>query len=61
MVYFSGLLLWVMVGWIVCYKMEGGDAFVDWLNRDPTGVVGIVLMIAWPVFAYLIYKNNKNQ
>lgn len=53
-----GAVIWVMVGYGVCDKMNGSERFIEWLNRDPTGVIGVLLMIAWPVFAYLIYKNK---
>jgi hypothetical protein len=54
-----GTVIWVMVGYGVCDKMKGSERFIDWLNRDPTGVVSYLLMIGWPIFAYLIYKGNR--
>ena len=54
-----GAVIWGMVGYGVCYRMNGSERFIAWLNRDPTGVVGILLIIGWPIFAYMIYKEEK--
>ena len=60
MEYILCIFLWIIIGWCICYKMDTGKAFINWLNEDPTGFLNIILMIAWPVFVYLMYKNKTH-
>ena len=49
---------WVVAGYSILLAVDKSGDFVAWLDRDPTGFVGHVLMLAWPVIVYRAIRYN---
>ena len=62
MIWIFTVFIWVTLGWFVLTKVDKNGTFGDWMNEDPTfGFLSVLLLMVWPVIAFLMYKNRKEE